>query len=182
MLTGAIKLFATNYNLLVLLISIVISLIALYTDLKEHKIYNQLTFSAMILGVLCNLAIDYRLWYLPLFGILLGFVILFIPFSLGGIGAGDVKLLMALGAFLGAKAIIWITLFAAIAGGIISAGAIIKRHGLNSGLYRIYLIFTSIWNQANRQQVKNLETTEKIYIPYGLAIFIGLIIVVLWRP
>jgi prepilin peptidase CpaA len=128
------------------------------------------------------LFLDFKNWPLPFVGLLLGFILLFLPFALGGIGAGDIKLLMALGAFLGVKAILWITLFMGIAGGFLSIIVIITHHGFNLGLYRVYLIITSIWNHDHRQLAKKFKNNEKIYVPYAVAIFVGLIAVVLWRP
>ena len=115
-------------------------------------------------------------------GLLIGFALLFIPFALGGIGAGDLKLLMALGAFIGPYAIFWVTLLGGIYGGIISLLAIFKRLGTKAWL-RIYLVVTSLWNCENRRLLNESSlVTPKIYIPYGLAIYLGLLSLLFFRP
>ena len=75
---------------------------ALYTDLKTGLIYNRLTFPAILAG-----------WYLGFVlrggpgladafaGTALGFGLLYLPYALGWQGAGDVKLVMAVGALEG---------------------------------------------------------------------------------
>ena len=115
-------------------------------------------------------------WYYSILGLLTGFLILFVPFVLGGIGAGDVKLLMALGAFLGAGAVIRIGLYGAVAGGLISTLILIRNYGMMQVTYRLSFLFTSIGNMQNRKVRRAQPQKKKLYIPYGLAIFMGLVI------
>jgi len=79
---------------------IAICAVALWTDLSRHRVPNQLTFSAMLLGI-----VFWSLEHDPLFalgGIGIAFVTMFPGWILGGaIRAGDAKLLMAVGAFYG---------------------------------------------------------------------------------
>jgi prepilin peptidase CpaA len=53
-------------------------------------------------------------------GWFVGIAIFFLPFALGGLGAGDVKLLGAIGAWLGPMNAIWVGLYAGAAGGILA--------------------------------------------------------------
>ena len=49
-----------------------------------------------------------------------GIAIFFVPFALGGLGAGDVKLLGAIGAWLGPMNAVWVGLYAGAAGGLLA--------------------------------------------------------------
>jgi len=49
-----------------------------------------------------------------------GIAIFFLPFALGGLGAGDVKLLGAIGAWLGPMNALWVGLYAGAAGGVLA--------------------------------------------------------------
>jgi prepilin peptidase CpaA len=91
--------------------------IAAVTDLRMHRIPNYLTAPVAALGIVFRFAVpgiegqpliawlqrhphaDALAWSVLGFG--LGFSLLFIPWALGGGGAGDIKLLAALGAWLG---------------------------------------------------------------------------------
>lgn len=82
----------------------VFTAIAMATDLRNRKIPNWLTVTAAICGLLfhvCVLRLP-GLWF-SLGGFAVGFGILFVLWIIGGGGAGDVKLMGAVGAWLGPK-------------------------------------------------------------------------------
>lgn len=171
-----------NLNIWFYFMAAVIGTVAVIYDLRYRRIPNWLTFGSMLVGVILNIAINPNQWYWPLAGLLTGLGLFFIPFALGGIGAGDLKLLMALGTCIGPYAVIWVTLLGGIYGGIISLLAIFKRLGANAWL-RVYLVFTAIWNSDSRRLLKeSLLVTPKIYIPYGLAIYLGLLSLLFFIP
>jgi Flp pilus assembly protein protease CpaA len=78
-----------------------------YTDLRMQRIPNYLTVPVAIAGLVCSLLRELALPGYPttlpncLLGFALGFAIFFIPFMFGGGGSGDLKLVAALGAWLG---------------------------------------------------------------------------------
>lgn len=163
-------------------VAIVIGLIAAVWDVKYRKIPNWLTFPAMIAGVLLNELGNYHDWSFPLLGLAVGFLLLVIPHLCGGIGAGDVKLLMALGAVLGPKGVFGTTIYGAVAGGLLSFGLLARCYGLNRAWYRLFLLIQAVWNPGCRQQLRQQATGAKLYIPYGIAITAGLFYYVLSGP
>ena len=171
-----------NSNLYLVLGSIVIGITGAWLDIKYRKIPNWFTFPAMLTGVVLNLIFNLEGWYLSLLGLVVGFLILLIPFILGGIGAGDVKLLMALGAFLGVGKIISVGLCCGIAGGVLSLLAIVLQDGFFNIQHRLVLLVNSIWDKDIRQIVFRPDRTSKLVIPYGPAILIGLIAGLVWGP
>ncbi len=104
-------------NIVFFLVSVL--LIAATFDVRSHRIPNWLTLSSALAGLVYHSAVSG--WYGLLFsseGLLLGGAFL-IPFYLkGGMGAGDVKLLAAVGALLGPGGVFWAFLGTALAGGV----------------------------------------------------------------
>ena len=71
-------------------------------DARERRIPNKITFMGIIVGLLFNLITGGWTGLLnSFFGLLAGIAIFFIPFAVGGMGAGDVKLMGAIGALMG---------------------------------------------------------------------------------
>ena len=102
-----------------------IASLACVTDLNTRRIPNGLTFGAALVGFLYQFlsgGLD-GLGHAAL-GWLVGAVIFILPFALGGLGGGDVKLLAALGAWLGP-------------GGRCLAGALHRRRRRSHGACRV---------------------------------------------
>src|SRR5689334_25373682 len=105
-------------------------LVATYTDLRDGKIYNKLTFPCIILGFLLN----------TVFGGLSGswqsacgvgvslLVAVALAFCVGpAFGGGDLKLLAAVGALRGPEFVLWAMFFSALAGGLLVWAPLIRR-------------------------------------------------------
>ena len=69
-------------------------------------------------------------------GLLLGVLLLLPGHRFGATGAGDVKLLGAAGAVLGAERIVWAFLYTAIAGGLLAVGVALNRRLLGETVSR----------------------------------------------
>lgn len=87
-------------------------------DYRTRKIPNWLTVPTAILGLAYHLLAPHGAGlFLPLAGFAVGFCLLLLPFLLGGGGMGDVKMLAALGTWLGP-----VSILVAFAGGAMLAG------------------------------------------------------------
>jgi len=91
---------------------------AVASDLRFHRIPNGLTLPALFAALLVSTWAGATSGPLEsALGAALGLALLVGPYAFGGMGAGDVKALMALGAWLGPKAILGAAVWAVIAGG-----------------------------------------------------------------
>ncbi|WP_425801573.1 prepilin peptidase [Desulfitobacterium sp. Sab5] len=154
--------------------------IAAFTDFREHRIYNKLLGPAFVMAI--ALQIYFKGWIglrESLFGAFIGFLILLIPYFLGGIGAGDVKLLAVIGAFGGVHFVITSFLYGAIVGGIISVILLARRGALYSTLHR-FLLFYLLRIKIDPQN-KQADEAQKEKFPYGIAITIGTLLAMLLR-
>lgn len=103
---------------------------AIGTDLRSSRIPNWLTFS----GMGCALVGHAWLGGTPevmfsLAGLGTGLVLFLIPYVVGGIGAGDVKLMAAIGAFVGPYDALLSGLLAIMVGGAYAVGAMCYQWG-----------------------------------------------------
>jgi len=161
---------------------IVIGLVACVTDVRSRKIPNLLTFSAAGAAFLFHLA---RAGAPGIVTAVTGWVaglMLFLPFFLlRGMGAGDVKLLAALGAWLGPFQVIWLALFAAIAGGVLALVVATSRGHLRT-LFRNIGNMLLFWYVAGPKPVpeQTLERSTSPRLAYAIPIFVGTVITI-WR-
>jgi prepilin peptidase CpaA len=95
--------------------------VAAVADVWSRRIPNWLTFGCLALGILLNTWLHGLEGALAsLAGAALGIGVLLPFYALGVLGAGDVKLMGALGAVLGPQALVSVAIYAAIAGGVMS--------------------------------------------------------------
>ena len=125
-----------------LMIISVLLLMALVSDLITYKIKNAITYSFMLIGLTANLASEgiYGLVF-SLLGIMLPVACLVVLYMIRVIGAGDIKLLSAVGAVMGAGFALDATVSSFICGGFIASGIILSRQ---NGMERLRHLVTYI--------------------------------------
>ena len=86
----------------VAIIVLIASSVAALTDVWRFKVYNGLTMPLALAGILYHVAVaGWSGLALSVAGAAFGLAVFFVPYILGGVGAGDVKFVAALGAWLG---------------------------------------------------------------------------------
>ncbi|HVJ48564.1 A24 family peptidase [Desulfitobacterium sp.] len=149
--------------------------IAAFTDWRERRIYNKLLGPSFLVALF--LQTYFKGWAglrESLIGALIGFAILLIPYFLGGMGAGDVKLLAVIGAFGGARFVIISFLYGAIIGGFISTILLVHRGALWVTLKRFLLLLPFLTKPENLSE--DMRNAQKENFPYGIAIALGTVL------
>ncbi|MHC0036748.1 A24 family peptidase [Pseudoneobacillus sp. C159] len=160
------------------LVLISLLVICVTTDLKNRKIYNKVLLPAFVIAMIYHV-ITAGLAGLTssILGALVGFSILLIPYFMGGMGAGDVKLLAVIGAIKGIGFVLTTAIFMAVAGGIIGLCILLFRKGV---IFRLKQIF--YFMVFRRQGVESPFGFDKeglrTNFPYGVAIAIGALIAI----
>lgn len=155
--------------------------VAVYIDVREHRLPNRLTFLAAGMGAGMNLYLhgpDGLLFAAE--GWLAGFLALLPLYLFAGMGGGDVKLMAGLGAFLGPKATVVAACLAVLAGGLLGA-AVILRHGGGSAFFKRYrlMLQTAILQQEMRYIPPPAGDPARLPIAYAIAIALGTVPVTL---
>jgi prepilin peptidase CpaA len=108
-----------------------------------------------------------------LLGLLAGFVVLIIPYLLGGMGAGDVKALAALGTLLGAGTILQVALYMALFGGLMSIlHYLCSRNLLAQCLAGVNSLKVFLYTR-DIKIFKPDSSSESLRFPYASAIAFG---------
>lgn len=162
-------------------IAVSVAALAVATDLRTRRIPNMLTFGAA--GVAFVFAAVSGGWQ-GLGTSVAGWVVgcaTFLPFFLlGGLGAGDVKLLAALGAWLGPTAAFWTAVYGGLAGGPLAIGVALSKRYLTESLTNFWCLLM-FWRTAGIRPMPSLtlQSAAGPRLPYALPIFAGAVLT-LW--
>lgn len=152
------------------LVLLIVLSICLVTDLKARKIYNNVIFPSLILSFLLNFIFNGWSGIEASFvGFLTGLGILLIPYLLGGMGAGDVKLLALIGALKGATFVVTTAIYMALIGGFLALCIFLFRKGV---MKRVKSISYSLYGYKYGLKIPLALDKDalKTSYPYGVAI------------
>jgi prepilin peptidase CpaA len=160
---------------------LVLVLLAAYCDARTRRIPNWLTVSGVLAGLALNTFLNPvvpGLWF-AFKGLALAFVVYLALHLLRAMGAGDVKLMAAVGSITGAGDWFGIFLITAIAGGILSIVVSIAKGRLGKTLFNVGFILSEM-KSLRPAYLKNEELDVKsdkgLRMPHGVVIAVGTLI------
>jgi prepilin peptidase CpaA len=146
-------------------------------DIRTRRIPNELT--AALTGVGVGLALTgfsgISVWG-SLAGLALGLALMIPGHALGATGAGDVKLMGAVGAVVGPATVVTAFLFTAVAGGVLAVVVAKRRGGLAATIERTGRLIAASKGDA---QIRSAPQAHKF--AYGPAIAVGSVLAALVR-
>ncbi|MBI5526278.1 MAG: prepilin peptidase [Deltaproteobacteria bacterium] len=164
----------------------IVCAVATVADLRTRRIPNWLTFPAIVLGFALNLA---AAGWPGLFASAASFALcggcFLVLFMLGGMGAGDVKMMAAVGALASWPLSVYALMYTAVAGGVIAIAVLTFRGRLGRTLAGMLSLKT--YRDAaraagendqkdckdNKDEAQAAAPAERVYVPYGPAIALG---------
>jgi len=175
-------------------------IVAAVIDGWKLKVPNWLTFPLVLSGWALGLAHNFGWLAEPtgiggigaaLAGTALGFVLLFPVYAIGGMGAGDVKMQMGFGAWIGAfygfgqegqpgalSIIFWAFVLAVIIGGVLATGMILVRGQYRQNLANTREIVGDLFTSSSVEEVADKAKKRKPrmhLLPYGIPLCLGFI-------
>ena len=161
--------------------AIFVAVMASVSDVRTARIPNVLTFGAAAAALVYLSGIH---GWSGLAGAGEGWIVgvlLFLPFfALGGLGAGDVKLLGAIGAWLGPHEVLWVAMYASLAGGVMALMVALATGYLGQAVANLRLLFTHWWVVGIRPLPElTLKNGHAPKLAYAVPITAGLL-VMLW--
>lgn len=157
----------------------VVLVVAAVIDGAILKVPNWLTFPFIIMGwIHCSIqsgfGFDGGLAF-SLLGTFVGMMLLLLLRNRGGMGAGDVKLLAGVGAWLGATTTLWVFAATAIVGGIMGMIMIVKS-GQWHKHYAMAWQIVEEWKTKKPAELATIARERKptmYLLPYGIPMAIG---------
>jgi prepilin peptidase CpaA len=147
--------------------------IAVVTDVRERRIPNRLTLSGGLLGILLGAVAAGGFPVASLVGAVTALIVAFPFFALGGLGAGDAKLLAMVGTFVGPAGLLSVVLYGGVAGGLLALGSSLRRGTLIPLLFRTRDLFVYMATFGRRGIRWTLDDPGAEAVPYGVAIAAG---------
>lgn len=155
--------------------------ISLITDIKDRRILNIVTLPVITFAFMYYTLVGG--WNGFLYsgqGFIVGFSLLLIPYILGGMGAGDVKLMAAIGALMGTSFVFQSFIYTALIGGAISLFIIVKQNGFWNPLKNLLFNVTFLKGNLGSLVINKEDKSTRITFPYGVAIVLGTVCNLLW--
>lgn len=172
---GALEPVVDLLNVIFLLFLVVCG----YTDTFHRKIYNKVTYPAMLLGIVGNtIATGWHGLQTSLFGLVLGFGLFFLAWMFGGMGGGDVKLMGAIGALQGYPFVMYAMSFGVLVGFLGSLWVIVQHGRLWRSLWNVVrtVVLFLLSRVVPTVTVPQLNPRDSVKIPFGYGLCLGTLV------
>jgi prepilin peptidase CpaA len=118
-----------------------------------------------------------------LLGTIVGLVLLLPAYAIGGMGAGDVKLLAGVGAWVWATTTLYAFCVSALVGGVIAIVMVLWRREWYRHVYQFWALVNEILEVRDPNVLATMAAQRKsamLLLPYGIPIAIGSIAYFIW--
>jgi prepilin peptidase CpaA len=170
------------------------TLIAAVTDVWKFKVHNVLTLPLLLSGLVYHSTIGVPpegSWFTGLLNSLLGVVcgsgILLLFYLMGGMGAGDVKLMAAVGAWLGVPFTFYVFVASSMAAALYAILLVlgcgrVRETWINMKIiwYRVAAVGRHLGAEDHIEAEVNRSDRRRRIIPFAAMIAVGIIAVLVW--
>jgi prepilin peptidase CpaA len=151
-------------------------LTAVVMDIRSYRIPNLLTVPAMVCGLVIHFAVNGpQGLIMSLAGLVLGMIMFLAFYATGGMGAGDVKLMAAVGSFLGPLGALHAGVMTMLLGGFYAATTMVAKYGLRDSLRRMWTLLTTL-TLPEQLSGSPAEVQRQYQLHYALAIGLGTVL------
>ena len=168
--------------------------LAAWQDIKQHRIPNKIVFVGVVLGFMFNGLLPQGLgfnspapgglgWLAALTGLGMGLAVLLPFYWLRAMGAGDVKLMAMVGAFLGPGQVLGALLGTFLIGGVMALAVALRVGAVRRLLGNVKFLLLDGVIKVSTGQVPTMEDLPQSVgkLPYAVAITVGTLGYLVWR-
>jgi prepilin peptidase CpaA len=176
--------FSMQADLVPIGVVAVVGLIAAVIDIRIYKVHNLITVPLAVTGVLYHLGnAGLTGMGFSLMGMFVGFASLIVFYALGGVGAGDVKLLAGIGAWLGGWLTVSVLVIAGLAAGAYSLALLLccggVRHVSTNFSVLIYRLRVMAIHFGQDERVETVVASagdrRRRLVPFAAMVLMGIV-------
>ncbi len=158
-------------------------LYASWVDGKERRVPNWLNALLLAAGLVMQASHPQGAgWAAALGGVAVGFGVLIVPWMMHGMGAGDVKLMAAIGAWFGPTMTLWAFVVGAGFGGVLAVVMIIRAGRIKQACGNMTTLMVKMSNPSHWFSefggTKSFGASSQL-LPYGIPLTLGSITVLI---
>jgi prepilin peptidase CpaA len=155
---------------------VVVMVLAAILDLRSRRIPNALTVSGAAIALILRAPLGWDALGSGLLGLGLGLLLTVPLFLVKALGGGDVKLLAAVGAFMGPVNLAGACLLIMLVGGVIAISETVRRGAIRTTLINVGYLLLRLVSPGRRYMAPTLGSPTAMAIPYGVAIAVGALV------
>jgi len=168
----------------IVIVLLAVLLVAAVYDVRFRRIPNWITVTGVALGVVLNAFLSgppgswfsfAGVWY-SLRGLGLAFAVYFLLYVIRAMGAGDVKLMAAVGAMVGWQDWLGIFVITAVLGAVMAVIMMVSHGRIKRTLWNVLFIFTEMMNfrpaYIKREEL-DVRSPKAMGLPHGAVIGVG---------
>lgn len=172
---------AENWQVWVVTVTLILAAVI---DGFQLKVPNWITFPFIIAGwTYSTLAFGLEGLGWSMLGTVVGLALLLPAYAIGGMGAGDVKLLAGVGAWMYGTTTFYAFCVSAVVGAVLAIGMVLFRGAWEKHSNQAWMILNEILTIRDPNQLSAIAAERKstmMLLPYGIPIAIGSIAYFIW--
>lgn len=160
--------------------------VAAVTDFRARRIPNWLTLTVALAGIAQSLTpIATTTPFQSFGGLVIGFALTFVVYAVGGRGAGDVKLMAGIGAWLGIWPVVWVFAAAAIVSMVVAVVQSVVTGKFSALVHNTGVMLLGVLNAKTLGKEHVIETGRGCRsidkpMPNAVNVLIATVAVVMW--
>ena len=164
------------------------AMVAAVLDVWKFKVYNALTLPLLLSGLAYHgLTEGWSGLGTSALGVLFGFAVLLVPYAMGGVGAGDVKLMAAVGAWLGMPMTLYVFAASALASGAYAMALVLLSGSVRESwinfqvvLLRIVALGQHLGGDVRLEEEVRRPDRRRRLVPFGAMVAVGFAAILAW--
>lgn len=154
---------------------VLVTAIGAFTDFRSARLPNSLTYSALAMALLLRGALmGWPGLKSGAIGIAIAGGLFCVLFAMGAMGGGDMKMMAAVGAWVGSAHVVTVIVVIALAGGVLALiSTILNGHLLRTLRNIVQLVMYRLSSGLQPHPEMNVQVPSSARIPFGVAIAMG---------